>query len=37
LKRRDERGAHLESTGKIVVLLTGFAGAVIGIISVLKR
>lgn len=36
-KRRDERGAHLEATGKIVVLLTGFAGTVIGLISILKK
>ncbi len=36
-KRRDERSAHLEATGKIVVLLTGLAGTVIGIIAMLKK
>jgi len=36
-KRRDERSAHLESTGKIVVLLTGFAGTVIGLIAIMKK
>ncbi len=36
-KRRDERSAHLEATGKIVVLLTGFVGTVIGLVSILKK
>lgn len=36
-KRRDERIAHLDVTGRVVVLVTGLVGALIGLVSIFKK